>query len=52
MEEFTPEMIDWINDGNVVKTGENSYIEQTTQWRAVFTKQELIEFYIHEYETF
>ena len=49
MEEFTQDMIDWINDGNVVKTGNDAYIEQTTQWKVVFTKQKLIEFFIREF---
>jgi len=47
--EFTQEMLDWINDGNVVKTGEDSYIEQTTQWKKTFTKEELITFFIREF---
>jgi hypothetical protein len=46
---FTEEMLEWIEDGNVVQMGADSYIEQTTQWRKVFTKQELINFFIREY---
>jgi len=46
---FTDEMLDWIEDGNVVQTGEDSYIEQTTQWNKTFTKKELIAFFIREY---
>ena len=49
MEEFTKEMLDWIDDGNVIKIGEDTYIEQTTQWVREFTKQELIDFFKREY---
>jgi len=42
-------MLYWIEDGNVVQTGEDSYIEQTTQWNKTFTKKELIAFFIREY---
>lgn len=46
---FSEEMIEWIEDGNVVQTGEDAYIEQTTQWKKTFTKKELIDFFIREY---
>jgi len=49
MQEFTQEIQNWIDDGNVVKIGENSYIEQTTQWKKIFTKQELIKFFNKEF---
>ena len=49
MEDFTKDMLDWINDGNVVKIGNDAYIEQTSQWKRVFTKKELIEFFIREF---
>ena len=42
-------MDDWMNDGNAVKIGEDTYIEQTTQWRKKFTKKELTEFFVMEY---
>ena len=48
--EFTKEMITWIKDGNVVKVSKNRYIEQTTQWKKLFTKTELIKFFIKEFK--
>ena len=42
-------MKDWMNDGNVIKVGEDTYIEQTTQWKKKFTKEELTKFFIKEY---
>ena len=42
-------VINWMEDGNVEKIGENTYIEQTTQWRKKFTMSELIGFYNREY---
>tara|TARA_R110001592_G_scaffold167420_1_gene402889 strand:+ start:325 stop:501 length:177 start_codon:yes stop_codon:yes gene_type:complete len=48
--EFTKEIITWIKDGNVVKVSKNRYIEQTTQWRKLFTKTELINFFIREFK--
>lgn len=49
VEEFNEDMLAWIADDNVIEIGENAYTEQTTQWRKVFTKQELIDFFIREY---
>tara|TARA_R110000824_G_scaffold147623_1_gene317138 strand:+ start:1073 stop:1213 length:141 start_codon:yes stop_codon:yes gene_type:complete len=43
------EFKDWMEDGNVEKIGENTYIEHTTQWRKKFTKAELIRFYLKEF---
>ena len=48
--EFTKEMITWIKDGNVLKVSKNRYIEQTTQWKKLFTKTELINFFIREFK--
>lgn len=48
-EEFTQEMLDWINDDNVVNIGGGFYREQTTQWNVKFTKSELIAFFNKEY---
>lgn len=48
--EFTKEMQDWIKGGNVVKVSKNRYIEQTTQWKKLFTKTELINFFIREFK--
>ena len=42
-------MKDWMNNGNVIKVGEDTYIEQTTQWKKKFTKEELTKFFIKEY---
>ena len=39
----------WMNDGNVEKIGENTYIEQTTQWRKKFTAVELVRFFLKEF---
>ena len=42
-------MINWIEDGNVEMIGEDTYIEQTTQWSKKFTMSELIRFYLKEF---
>ena len=39
----------WMDDGNVEKIGENTYVEHTTQWRKKFTMAELIRFYLKEF---
>ena len=39
----------WMDDGNVEKIGENTYIEQTTQWRKKFTGVELVRFFLKEF---
>jgi hypothetical protein len=39
----------WMDDGNVEKIGENTYIEQTTQWRKRFTAVELVRFFLKEF---
>ena len=39
----------WMDDGNVEKIGENTYIEQTTQWRKKFTAVELARFFLREF---
>ena len=39
----------WMDDGNVEKIGENTYIEQTTQWRKKFTAVELVRFFLKEF---
>ena len=44
------EFKDWMDDGNVEKIGEDTYIEQTTQWRKKFTMSELIRFYLKEFQ--
>ncbi len=47
---FTQEMIDWIEDGNVVKVSNDRYLEQTSQWKRLFTKLELIEYFNKEFK--
>ena len=39
----------WMDDGNVEKIGENTYIEQTTQWRKKFSAVELVRFFLKEF---
>jgi len=39
----------WFNDGNAVKIGANKYKEQSTQWKKVFSLDELKAFYINEF---
>lgn len=39
----------WMDDGNVEKIGEDTYVEHTTQWRKKFTMTELIGFYLKEF---
>jgi hypothetical protein len=39
----------WIVNGNAEKIGINKYIEQTTQWKKIFSFNELKDFYINEY---
>lgn len=42
-------VINWIEDGNVEQVGEDTFIEQTTQWRKKFTLTELVAFYLKEF---
>ena len=44
------EILEWMRDGNVERTADNTYIEQTTQWKKKFTLEELIKFYIKEFK--
>jgi hypothetical protein len=39
----------WMNDGNVEKIGEDTYIEHTTQWKKKFTGVELVRFFLKEF---
>lgn len=39
----------WLNSDNVVKTGVNEYLEQTTGYNKTFTLEELKAFYLREY---
>jgi len=48
-EEFIKSYVEWYQDGNVEKMGEDNYIEQTTQWKKKFTEEELMKFYVKEY---
>lgn len=47
---MTEEIKAWIEDGNAHHLCGGVYIEQTTQWRKLFTEEELIEFYNKEYK--
>ena len=40
------EILEWMRDGNVERIADNTYIEQTTQWRKKFTMKELEKFYM------
>lgn len=40
---------EWMEDGNVSKIDDNTYLEQTTQWRKEFTLDELKAFFKREY---
>lgn len=50
MAEFTKEMLDWMKDGNAVRVSNDRYLEQTSQWKRIFTKQELIKFFNREFK--
>ena len=41
---------EWMQDGNVIKTGVNEFKEQTTQWKCKFTLIELKEFFHREFK--
>ena len=41
----------WINDGNVEKIDENTYVEHTTQWKKKFTGEELVRFFLKEFRS-
>ncbi|MFL0137707.1 hypothetical protein [Tenacibaculum maritimum] len=41
---------EWFNDGNAVKVGVDKYKEQTTQYKKIFTLNELELFFIKEYQ--
>jgi len=43
------EFNEWIQGDDVIKTGNDSYLEQTTGFNKVFTKLELFNFFIREY---
>ena len=43
------EILEWMRDGNVERIADNTYIEQTTQWKKKFTLEELVKFYIKEF---
>jgi hypothetical protein len=40
----------WLNSDNVVKLSGDQYREQTTQWKKIFTLEEIREFYNREYK--
>ena len=39
----------WLESDNVVYMGNNKYYEQTTQWKCLFTYEELKAYYIKEF---
>jgi hypothetical protein len=41
---------EWMNSDNVIKCGKDAYKEQCTQWKKVFTYEELKTFYIREFK--
>lgn len=43
------EFLNWILDDNIARLCEDTYIEQTTQWKKTFTADELINFYMKEF---
>jgi len=43
------EILEWIEDGNALKIGPDTWVEQTTQWKRKFTTKELKTFYQKEY---
>lgn len=47
--EIIQDFNDWIKSDNVVKIDFDLYVEQTTQYRKQFTKEELLNFFIKEF---
>ena len=45
------DFIEWLNSDNVIKQDNNTYLEQTTQYRKLFTYNEIFKFFIKEYST-
>ncbi len=39
----------WMDDGNVEKIDENTYVEHTTQWKKEFSREELVRFFLKEF---
>tara|TARA_R110000796_G_scaffold58413_5_gene134958 strand:+ start:40933 stop:41076 length:144 start_codon:yes stop_codon:yes gene_type:complete len=39
----------WVDSDNVVQIGVDEYKEQTSQWKKVFTKDELFKFFLKEF---
>jgi intracellular sulfur oxidation DsrE/DsrF family protein len=48
-EEEQDRFLDWLESDNVVKSGENEYKTQCTQYKKVFDYDELLEYFINEY---
>ena len=49
LQDLRQQFKEWIADGNAIKVDTNKYKEQTTQWRRIFTYQQLKDFFIQEY---
>lgn len=47
--EHQKEFDKWVDDGNAVKIGPDTWLEQTTQWKKKFTTEELETFFIKEF---
>lgn len=43
------EFIEWMQDGNAEKIGDDQYVEQTTQWKKKFTLTGLKRFFETEF---
>lgn len=50
LEEVNEEFETWLQSDNVVKVGEDKYKEQTTQWKKEFTRFQLKQFFIREFQ--
>lgn len=42
---------DWLNSDNVIKTNDNEYITQCTQYSIKFTKVAILDYYFKNYDT-
>lgn len=50
LEEVNKEFEKWAKSDNVVKVGDDLYKEQTTQWKKEFTRFQLKNFFIREFQ--
>ena len=47
--EFTEDIRLWIEDGNAEQLSNGNYVEQSSQWKKEFNKQQLIDFFVKEF---